>query len=162
MLVDGVQTKEDSYEREPLGRATAATTLFASLASTLACDPAQPSPHQCGLHGRTATWQTRKLCGRWLAVRRLQAGITDARIAARTGVDAQTLRLLEIGLADNLARDDEQWARLAVMLADANHDADLVMAVVQGALGNGDGFTESTLKRVADDLRTIAKEAGTT
>jgi len=158
MLVDGVQTKEESYEREPLGQATAATTLFASLASTLA----EPSPHQCSLYGSTATWQTRKLCGRWLAVRRLQAGITDARVAERAGVDAKTLRLLEIGLSDTLARDDEQWARLALMLADADHDADLVMTVVQGALGNCDGFTENTLERVADDLRVIAKEAATT
>jgi hypothetical protein len=95
-------------------------------------------------------------------VRRLQAGIADAGIADWTGVDAQTLRLLEIGLADNLARDDERWGRLALMLADANHDADLVMAVVQGALGNSDGLTESTLKRVVDDLHMIAKEAETT
>lgn len=162
MLVDGMQTKEDNYEQEPLGRTTAATALFASLASTLAGDSAQPSPHQCGPHSDTATWQTRKLCGRWLATRRLHAGITDARIANRTGVDAKTLRLLELGLSDTLAHDDEQWARLALMLADAEQDADLVMAVVQGALGNCDGFTETALKRVTDDLRTIAKEASTT
>jgi hypothetical protein len=162
MLVDGVQTKEDDYERKPLGRTTAATTLFASLASTLACDPAQPSPHQCGLHGSTAMWLTRKLCGRWLAVRRLQAGITDARVADQTGVDAQSLRLLELGLTNDLAYDDEQWERLAVMLANANQDADLVLAVVQGALGADRWFTERTLERVVDDLDTIAKEAATT
>jgi len=161
MVVDGVQTKEDNYEWEPLGQATTATTLFASLASTLAGDSAQPLPHQCGPHRDMAMWQTRRLCGRWLAARRLHAGITDARVADRTGVDAKTLRLLEIGLADTLAREDEQWARLAVMLADADHDADLVMTVVQGALGNCDRFTENALERVADDLRTIAKEAAT-
>jgi transcriptional regulator with XRE-family HTH domain len=162
MLVDGVQTKEDNYEREPLGSATTATTLFASLASTLAGTPGQPSLHPCGLHGDTATWQIRKLCGRWLAVRRLQAGITDARVADRTGVDAQVLRLLEIGQANDPSSDDEEWMQLALLLADASHDADLVMAVVQAALGNCEGFTVGTLERIVEDLRTIAKEADTT
>jgi transcriptional regulator with XRE-family HTH domain len=158
MVVDDVQTKEDDYERKPLGGKTAATTLFASLASTLASAPAQQPSRQCGLHGST-TWLTRKLCGRWLAARRLHAGITDARVADRTGVDAQSLQLLELGLAHDLAHDSEHWERLAVLLADADHDADLVLAVVQGALGADGWFTERTLEQIVGDLHAIAKEA---
>lgn len=163
MLVEGMQTKEDSYEQEPLGRARAAKTLFASLASTLADVSAQPSSHQCDPHGSTATWQTRRLCGRWLAARRLQAGIADAEVANQTGVDAQMLRLVEIGLVDTPAYDDARWERLVQLLVDRvpYPDADFVMAVVQGALGNCDWLTDAALERLADDLRTIAKEAGT-
>ena len=135
MFAEGVHTKEDGDERDQQGCPATATVLFSSLASALAHEGGQPSLYPCSPRSATAPWQTRKLCGRWLAVRRLQGGITAAMVTDQTGVDAVTLQLLELGLLSDQAFDDERWGTLALLLADQTHDADLVLAVVRVAAG---------------------------
>src|SRR5215218_1530463 len=71
----------------------------------------------------------RRYCGRWLAVRRLNVGLSNGLIAERTGVDAQTLLALELGLSEVQPVADDAVDRLCQMLAASPPDADFIAAV---------------------------------
>jgi hypothetical protein len=151
---NSMKEQEDPHERITGNHLTAAVRLFTSLASTLAHDQLQQLVSQPGDQHTTAAFQNRRLFGRWLTMRRLCCGVTAETIADQTGVDASLLRLLELGLATNMGSEvEERWARLALMLADAHHDADLVMAVLCGAIGRNMTIDDRMLDRVVNDLR---------
>lgn len=147
-----VNRQEDIHEPIGRGRATSATAPFPSLASALLHEQLRQMRSLAGQPGATLPQRQRRQCGRWLIVQRLRRGITAAMLADRVGVDADLLQLLELGLADRLTFDDERQARLAPQLADADRDADLVMAIMRGAIGDAD-VCAAVLDRVADDLR---------
>jgi hypothetical protein len=151
---NSMKEQEDLHERITGKQLTAAARLFTSLASTLAHDQLQQLVSQPGGQHATATFQNRRLFGRWLTMRRLCCGVTAEMIADRTGMDAGLLRLLELGLATNMGSEaEEQWARLALMLTDAHHDTDLVMAILHGAIGRDLTTDDRMLDRVVNDLR---------
>jgi hypothetical protein len=116
------------------------------------------APQQCP-DSEALPWQARKLYGRWLAVRRLRLMVPAEVIADRAGVDAQTLYLLELGLAGDDLVDDERWSDVAMLLADGERDADFVMAALRGALGQAGPCAEVALDRVWRDLRALAAAA---
>lgn len=153
MFAEGVHTKEDGDEQTRHGCPAIATSLFSSLASALAPEGGQPSLHPSGPHSLTAPWPTRKLCGRWLAVRRLQSGLPAAMVDAHAGVDAATLQLLELGLLSDQAADDARWDALALLVASAAQlDADLARDVVLVAAGLAQA-SPALLEQVAAELR---------
>ena len=155
MFAEGVHTKEDDDEQTRHGSPAIATSLFSSLASALAPEGSQPSLHTSSLHSLTAPWPTRKLCGRWLAVRRLQSGLSAATVANLAGVDAATLQLLELGLLSDQVFDDARWEALALLVANtAQLDADLVRHVVHVATGVAQ-LSPALLEQVAAEVRPL-------
>ncbi len=58
----------------------------------------------------------RRLCGRWLLMRRALRQLSREDIALRTGLSEGALELLEQGLLGDLATYAEAWPRLALVL----------------------------------------------
>lgn len=85
-----------------------------------------------------ATREARRLCGRWVALRRLQIGLGSAQVAEQAGVDPRALSLLELGLADATMADDAAWERLCHALAEGHGDTDWAAAIVETAIGRRD------------------------
>jgi DNA-binding PadR family transcriptional regulator len=77
----------------------------------------------------------RRLCGRWLAHRRMLRGMTRAEVAQRVKLDEDTLGLLELGLTDAPLTAGEVWLRLALVLEGDAHDFEQVEMVLSVALG---------------------------
>lgn len=88
--IPGEQTAEQSTSSEPLV-IPALTVAFERL-----LDEDNPQDQLLAFEMR----QARRLCGRWLALRRLCLGLTNKLAMLHTGLDEQTLLLLEAGLAD--------------------------------------------------------------
>ena len=80
----------------------------------------------------TARWERRR-CGRWLALNRLQLGLSCEAIAAQAGVSPSELMQIELGL-DVPEPSDDRWGLLAACLATPVTNADLVMAIISIAL----------------------------
>jgi len=95
----------------------------------------------------------RRYCGRWLALRRLDRGLSNQQIAERTGVDAQTLLALELGLPEAQCLTDDAAEQLCGVLTDARHDADFVAAVIDVARGRSDDREGMIMERVMADLQ---------
>lgn len=92
--------------------------------------------------------QARRLCGRWVALRRLLVGLRSETVACEAGVSAETLLLLETGLADaGMAREDA-WIRLFHLLAAHHNDVDWVAVVVETAIGLRDACDAHILAEV--------------
>lgn len=130
-----------------------ATTLFSSPASALFLPQlaelaSQPAP----LHAVLAPMWARRLCGRWLLAQRLRRGIAIEAIEEQVRVGAETLHLLELGLATNVGADEQRLEQLEDLLADPQHDADLVRAVLPVASGVA-AITPALLERVAGEVR---------
>jgi hypothetical protein len=142
------QDETDNPTTEQFGMIEhAQTALFGSIFHKLLD---QVDPHRQST--TITTRRARRLCGRWLALHRLHLGLTNAMIAECTGVDAQTLLLLESGLADKTYISDEAWNRLCLARAGKQHNVDWVTQVVSIALGRSSVNTERILERVAADL----------
>lgn len=82
--------------------------------------------------------ELRRSCGRWLMLRRLRRGLSLEDVARRVGADAQQLRLLELGLADQPLLADEVWRRLSLVLEGDQRDFERVAAVLELTLGRGE------------------------
>ncbi|MBC8076304.1 MAG: hypothetical protein H7Y32_09545 [Chloroflexales bacterium] len=91
------------------------------------------------------------LCGRWLLLRRIDAGLSQAALAARASLSAETLLFLEAGLADPALASALTWQRLAAVLGATRHDQQAVAQVISVALGGACGDWR-VVERVKADL----------
>lgn len=137
-----------------------ARSLFSSPASTLFLAQLEQLTLQPNLRSGThAPMWARRLCGRWLLAQRLRLNITADIIAERVRVGADTLELLELGLATSIGEDDERLDIIALLLADQQRDADLIMAVLRVAIGVA-ALPPPLLERVVGDVRPSLPDDG--
>jgi hypothetical protein len=142
-----------SHSAETFWRAS----MFRTLASTLAEDLVAERNASSMPRALLATYAVRKTCGCWLAWQRLRRGLTAAQIEDATGVGAEAVALLEAGLASTLdgadvGAEDERRSRYSMLLADGEHDADLVMIALRVATGAYEGVNPTIIERLADEL----------
>jgi len=95
--------------------------------------------------------ESRRLCGRWLAMQRLRLGVVS-QVIERAGMDAPTLHLIESGLADVLQVPESIVEQFSALLADAEHDQGWVRYLLLIAVGRSQGHEEQILQRVVADL----------
>lgn len=79
--------------------------------------------------------QAQVLCGRWLALRRLRAGLASDTLAAAAGLAAEDLMFLETGLADPELIAAPERQRLAELLGGSADERAPVADIVAAALG---------------------------
>jgi DNA-binding PadR family transcriptional regulator len=94
----------------------------------------------------------RRLCGRWLMVRRLARGLTYSMVAGRTGIGEQALELLELGLLEREALAEELWQRLALVLEAPANDYAYVVQVLSLAAGQAAAFDLAFLQDLERQL----------
>lgn len=99
--------------------------------------------------------QARRLCGHWVALRRLILGLSGEVIERESAVNAMTLLLLETGLANEGMASDEAWNRLFHMLAIHHHDVDWVAAVIEVAIGRRSTISEQMVAEVGRQVAVI-------
>lgn len=148
------RTKEVTYARRSPRQARRAT-LAPTGAFTATLDRWLDQAAAGVMEVAPAMRRARRLCGRWLALRRLCLGLSDAAMVEGTGVNAQTLRWLELGLADATLVADEVWEPLCRTLAGGTVDVDWVAAVIDTALGRRDAHVEPVIERVTIELQQI-------
>lgn len=100
-----------------------------------------------------ATRMVRRLCGRWVGRRCVQLGLTEARLATITELDATAVELLELGLAGEDLISEAGLERLALALAGDDLDADWVGAVVDVAVGRREAHAQGIADQAAEALR---------
>jgi hypothetical protein len=110
------------------------------------------NPHLQGEPGHT-TFERQVLGGRWLALRRLGAGLALEDLAHSVGVPAMTLLLLETGLGDTSLAAPGQWQQLSQLLATGQAGASVVGQVIAHALG--EGADDLAMQRVMADLLVV-------
>lgn len=129
--------------------------LFSSAAFTTVISRWMAQNDPTGPALSPATRQARRLCGRWVALRRLMVGLSSETIARDADVSAETLLLLETGLADaSMARDDA-WIRLFHLLAAHHNDVDWVAVVIDAAIGRRDACDARILAEVDQQVSQI-------
>lgn len=107
-------------------------------------------PHQPPVPSDLGFWQ--RQCGRWLALRRMQLGISSALASARAGVQPESLLLLEVGLADsNLGSAD--WGKYPALLADDRYSAERISSIMAVALGCNLPNLAGVTTQVEQDLK---------
>ena len=143
--------QEETDEPNPQAPNGHSARLFSSLASALLRDKLQQLNPTLSQHTKLPL-AIRRRCGRWLVLQRCRRGVDAGTIAERAGIDADLLEHLEQGLGDCRTLDEERQAQLALLLADANHDADLVLMVIRVAFGDGNPCIEAVLLRIDADL----------
>jgi transcriptional regulator with XRE-family HTH domain len=77
----------------------------------------------------------RRICGRWLLLRRTLRGLSRADVARRIKLDETTLGMLEMGLTDAPLTAPDVWLRLALVLEGAADDYEQVGMVIAVTLG---------------------------
>lgn len=127
------------------------TTFFLTLASTSLldhlCDPDTDADARMLRYAQRA-------CGRWLALRRARLGLANTQIIRQTGMSAEALMRLELGLATPEHVSAEAFETLGGMLADAG-DGDLTTAVAALASGHHDDPDGVVVERVMADLEAL-------
>lgn len=94
----------------------------------------------------------RRLCGRWLMLRRLRRGLTLADVALRIRSEAQLLQLMELGLGDSPLAGPEVWHGLSLVLEGAEKDFQRVAEVVEVALGQRADRADSWVEALASEI----------
>lgn len=95
-------------------------------------DQLAPGPGHVAPEARAA----RRLCGRWLLMRRAARRLSHAQVAERTGLSEGAIELLEQGLLGRPAGPDEGWQRLCLVLErHGDNDLPRVAAAVDLACG---------------------------
>lgn len=79
-----------------------------------------------------------RICGRWLAVRRMRRNLTLHTLAEHLGIEVHTLRRLEEGMSVQGSQDVPQrvWTRLAARLVFEGAEHDRTVQIIQHALGH--------------------------
>jgi transcriptional regulator with XRE-family HTH domain len=149
--VGDAQLSDEGQAAAPFFTASAFTSLVARWLDQIDPQGQALSPAQR---------QARRLCGRWLLVRRMELDLSYAQLALRTGVNAQTLQCLELGLADVTMAAEPAWEQLYLALAGplstaAPGDADFVAALVQAALGQREVLTGPLRQQIERDLAVV-------
>lgn len=96
--------------------------------------------------------EARRICGRWLAVRRVLRGLSPADVARRTGIDVQVIELLELGLADAPPVAPNDWRALCLVLEHGRNDFEQIETVVHAAIGLTSLIDESWLREIEAEL----------
>ncbi|HEU4326622.1 MAG TPA: hypothetical protein VFS21_26010 [Roseiflexaceae bacterium] len=111
-------------------------------------DPHAPAP--------AVDLSARVLCGRCLGLRRLSRGMPLLALSGRIGVPADTLALLEAGVASTRHLTDGARLRLARALAEQPGEAGWLASVVAAALGESVADLAGLLDQVRLDLAPYA------
>ncbi|GAB4215046.1 MAG: hypothetical protein OHK0022_54470 [Roseiflexaceae bacterium] len=111
-------------------------------------DPHAPAP--------AVDLSARVLCGRCLGLRRLNRGMPLLALAGRIGVAADTLALLEAGVASTQQLNDGARQRLARALAEQPGEAGWLASVAAVALGEPVAGLDGLLEQVREDLAPYA------
>jgi hypothetical protein len=98
-------------------------------------------------------------CSRWLALQRLREGIPLALAATRSHLDAETLVLLEAGLADQKLLSPISRRLLSNALAGTNRPYTLVANAVDVAIEQWGALNDTLLDRVWADLHGSARHS---
>lgn len=104
-------------------------------------------PHRETLDIETQRWQ--RHCGQWLMLCRVQHGLTREQVAKQTGIDNDTLFLLDTGLADEARISAEAQQRFCQLFAHKQLPASELADVLQVALGRVDGPIEQVMERIS-------------
>lgn len=107
---------------------------------------------------RPAMRQARRLCGRWIGYRCAQLALSREHLAATVGLNADTLDLLELGLAGDDLVDECCRERLIIALAGKELNADWVAAVVEVTLGRREAQAQTIADQAAAALRVSLSE----
>ncbi len=98
----------------------------------------------------------RRLCGRWLLMRRMLRGLSRADVARRIKLDEETLGLIEMGLTDAPLTAADVWLRLALVLEGSANDYDQVGTVIAVTLGQAPVPDADWLARLEAELEPTA------
>lgn len=109
----------------------------------------QEDEHSSADHDRRTA---RRICGRWLLLRRTLRGLSRAEVAHRIKLDETTLGLLEMGLTDAPLSAAEVWVRLALVLEGPANDYEHVAAVIGVTLGQAPIPDEQWLAQLEAEL----------
>ncbi len=77
----------------------------------------------------------RRVCGRWLMLRRLSRHLAPPMLALRTGIDESAITLLELGLLDRHALPESAWERLCLVLEAPANDLERVAQALRVVSG---------------------------
>jgi DNA-binding MarR family transcriptional regulator len=79
-----------------------------------------------------------RICGRWLAMRRIRRNLTLHALAEHLGIDVHTVRRLEegMGVHGSEAVPQRVWTRLAARLVFEGAEHDRIVRIIQHALGH--------------------------
>lgn len=102
--------------------------------------------------------RARRQCGRWLALRQLEAGLSSTEILKATGIDEGGQRLLLLGLATEREMSRASRERLGELLCSASGNLDQVMAMLEGALGMRDEWLKQLVEEGGPGAGTPAQE----
>src|SRR5262245_39898369 len=107
-------------------------------------------PHQPPRDEQLLTAQ--RLCGRWLALRRLRIGLASEQLARIGNVPVETIQILEAGIAtpDHVSSVARQ--HLSRVLAPSRADFTFMEEVICLALGSADSWSPSVMDQVIEDL----------
>jgi transcriptional regulator with XRE-family HTH domain len=95
----------------------------------------------------------RRLCGRWLLLRRADRRLSRAEVAERSGLSAGAIELLELGLLDCATGPDEGWLRLGLILEQRlNNDLARVTAAIRIARGCAEHLDEALLAELEAEI----------
>ena len=110
--------------------------------------PHAPSPE---LYRR----QAQVMCGRWLALRRLDLGLNLAHLAEAVGLMSEAILFVETGLADAALGTTPTWQSYSQALAGRYGDLARVHTIVMIALGRVASPSERVMMRVLLDLNAL-------
>jgi DNA-directed RNA polymerase specialized sigma24 family protein len=115
--------------------------------------------HQSAQEIDDASRQERRLCGRWLVLHRMRLGLTNKDMIERTGIDEQTLLLLESGTANETLLTPIAQERLCAALISEQHNVTKIMEVVKIALGRPAEDHDHTMEWVRAGVTAPAMDA---
>lgn len=131
------------------GRPSLRAVAFERLIDQLAPGPGHVPPEE-----RAA----RRLCGRWLLLRRAARQLSCADVAERTGLSEGALELLEQGLVGPAPGAEEGWLRLGLVLErHGENDLQRVAAAIAVARGAAAGEA-ALLAGIASELAAPEEE----
>jgi hypothetical protein len=102
--------------------------------------------------GAAEIMDLRRTCGYWIIMQQLKLDVSNETVQERTGIDMDTIQLLQLGLAKRSRVSDEQWCLLAALLVDDEFDYEYVEAVVYLALGDTSLIDDQIIEIVKQDL----------